>query len=170
MSGFASKLQMGSILQPIRLCGSAALPHHRRRIVLVAAAIIFVSVSGSSSPLTSQVTRLPPVNPLPGGLQSNPSRTSSLLRPIRSRRSRRRVAVCPIRRPSPPASRLCHADGAPGRSGGVGSRRTTGTTAGTQPLPTPAAQPLRYTPDPMVHRSRKPPRSIRRNSRLMGTR
>ena len=72
MSGFASRLQMSSIFNRAAHAGPRRFLIIGGGVLTVAAGIVFVSMSGSSSPLASQVAKLPAVNPLPGGLQSNP--------------------------------------------------------------------------------------------------
>lgn len=71
MSGFASKLQMGSVFNRSAYAGPRRFLIIGGCIVGVAGAIAYVSMSGSTEPLISQTARLPKVNPLPGGLNGN---------------------------------------------------------------------------------------------------
>ena len=152
MSGFASKLQMGAFFNRSANAGPRRFIIIGGGIVLVAAAIICVSVSGSNSPLTSQLTRLPPVNSLPGGLQSDPMQDKLALATNQEQAeqaARRGLSYTPPiaasqplvpRTTAPPVALAVSAPAEPQAP-----------LAGTQPLPTPAAQPLRYMPNPMIH-------------------
>ena len=152
MSGFASKLQMGAFFNRSANAGPRRFIIIGGGIVLVAAAIICVSVSGSNSPLTSQLTRLPPVNSLPGGLQSDPMQDKLALATNQEQAeqaARRGLSYTPPiaasqplvpRTTAPPVALAVSAPAEPPAP-----------LAGTQPLPTPAAQPLRYMPNPIIH-------------------
>jgi intracellular multiplication protein IcmE len=72
MSGFASKLQLSTIFNRSAYAGPRRFVIMGSGVAVVAAAVVYVSLSGSAAPLTTRLTRLPAVNPLPGGLQSNP--------------------------------------------------------------------------------------------------
>ncbi len=71
MSGFASKLQIGSVFNRSAYAGPRRFLVIGGCIVGVAGAIAYVSMSGSTEPLVSQTGRLPKINPLPGGLNGN---------------------------------------------------------------------------------------------------
>jgi intracellular multiplication protein IcmE len=152
MSVFASKLQFGSFFNRSAYAGPRRFVIIGGGIMLIAAAITWVALSGSSSPLTSQLTRLPPVNPLPGGLRSDPMQDKLALATNQEQAeqaARRGLSYTPpiaasqplvSRTSAPPVAPAAPAPAAP-----------LAPLAATQPLPTPAAQPLRYVPNPMVH-------------------
>ncbi|WP_158746708.1 DotG/IcmE/VirB10 family protein [Acidisphaera sp. L21] len=154
MSSFARKLQMGSVFNRAAYAGPRRFLIIGGGVIVVAAAITYVSFSGSSSPLASQVARLPSVNPLPGGLQSNPQQDKLALATNREQADqavRSGLSYTPPIAASQPLS-------APPASGPT--LATPASLAPPAPLaqhvaaqtpPTPAAQPLHYTPDPMVH-------------------
>jgi intracellular multiplication protein IcmE len=72
MSGFASRLRVGSMFNRAAYAGPRRFVVMGAGVLVVAGAIAYVSMSGVPTPPQSQVGRLPPINPLPGGLQSNP--------------------------------------------------------------------------------------------------
>ena len=153
MSGFASKLHMGSIFNRSAYAGPRRFLIIGGGVVVVAAAITYVSLSGSSSPLSSQVARLPAVNPLPGGLQSNPQQDKLALATNQEQAdqaARRGLSYTPPIAASQPLKPLpapapIVAPPAPATPTATPPQTVS------QPAPTPAAQPLHYTPDPMVH-------------------
>jgi intracellular multiplication protein IcmE len=152
MSVFASKLQFGSFFNRSAYAGPRRFVIIGGGIVLIAAAITCVALSGSSSPLTSQLTRLPPVNPLPGGLRSDPMQDKLALATNQEQAeqaARHGLSYTPPiaasqplvpRTSAPPVALAAPAPEAPLAPLVV-----------TPTLPTPAAQPLRYIPNPMVH-------------------
>lgn len=71
MSGFASRLQMSSILNRSAYAGPRRLVVIAGVIVLFVGTIAVVSLSGSSIPPKSLTARMPQVNSLPGGLNGN---------------------------------------------------------------------------------------------------
>ena len=73
MSGFASKLQMGSIFNRSAYAGPRRFIVIGGVVVAVLGVITIVSFSGSSQPPQSLTARMPGVNPLPGGLNSTPN-------------------------------------------------------------------------------------------------
>jgi intracellular multiplication protein IcmE len=154
MSGFASRLQMSSVFNRAAYAGPRRFLIIGGGVATVAAGIVFVSMSGSSSPLASQVAQLPAVNPLPGGLQSNPQldklalaanqeeaaqaaqRGQSYTPPIAASQPIKPLpAAAPVVAPPPPAQP------APEPLRFV-----------PQAPPTPVVQKVQYTPDP-VHTS-----------------
>ena len=72
MSGFISRLRVSSVFNRAAYAGPRRFIMIGGGAAAVAAAIAYASMSGGTGPLTSQVAHLPPVNPLPGGLHSNP--------------------------------------------------------------------------------------------------
>jgi intracellular multiplication protein IcmE len=154
MSSFARKLQMGSVFNRAAYAGPRRFLIIGGGVVVVAAAIATVSLSGSSSPLASQVARLPSVNPLPGGLQSNPQQDKLALATNREQAdqaARSGLSYTPPIAASQPLS----ARPAPGPTlatpAPLAPPAPLAQHVAAQTLPTPAAQPLHYTPDPMVH-------------------
>jgi intracellular multiplication protein IcmE len=152
MSGFVSKLQMASLFNRSAYAGPRRFVIIGGGIVLIAAAIIGVSLSGSTSPLTSQLTRLPPVNPLPGGVQSDPMQDKLALTTNREQAdqaARRGLSYTPpIAASQLLAPRTLAAPLAPPAASAPAAPLAP--PAVTQQPPTPATQPLRYSPDPMV--------------------
>ncbi len=69
MSGFANRLHMGSFLSRSAYAGPRRFLVIGGAIAVVVAGVVVVSLSGSDAPPTSQVGRLPAVNPLPGGVE-----------------------------------------------------------------------------------------------------
>jgi intracellular multiplication protein IcmE len=153
MSGFASKLQMGSIFNRSAYAGPRRFLIIGGGVVVVAAAIVYVSLSGSRSPLTSQIARLPAVNPLPGGLRSNPEQDKLALvtnQEQADQAARRGLSYTPPIAASKPLKSLpapapLVAPAAPAPVAPPAPRPITLAT------PAPVAQPIRYTPDPRVH-------------------
>jgi intracellular multiplication protein IcmE len=152
MSSSARKLQFSSVFNRSAYAGPWRFIIIGGGIVVVAAAIICVSVSGSKSPLTSQLTRLPPVNPLPGGLQSDPMQDKLALAADQEQAeqaARHGLSYTPpIAASQPLVPRMT---ALPVALAASALAEPSAPPAGTQPLPTPAAQPLRYIPDPLVH-------------------
>jgi intracellular multiplication protein IcmE len=161
MSGFVSKLRIGSIFnkqQMGSLFNRAAYAGPRRflmiggGIVVVAGVVAYVSMSGSSAPLTSLVARLPPVDPLPGGLHSNPQLDKLSLATNQEEADRAARSGASY---TPPiaASQTLNPPPAPAAPPVVAAAPVPlAPLRSTSPAPpAPAAQPLQYTPDPMVH-------------------
>ncbi|WP_158803499.1 DotG/IcmE/VirB10 family protein [Acidisoma sp. L85] len=153
MSGLASKRKMGSVFNGSGHAGPRRFLIIGGGVVLVVVAVVYVSLSGSRTPLTSQVARLPSVNPLPGGLQSNPLQDKLALATDRQQAdqaARRGQSYTPPIAASQPLGQLSSPlpQVAPTASTPVAPPAAR---AATQPPLTPAAQPLRYAPDPMVH-------------------
>jgi intracellular multiplication protein IcmE len=153
MSGFASKLQMGSIFNRSAYAGPRRFLIIGGVVLVVATTVTYVSMSGSSSPLSSQVARLPAVNPLPGGLQSNPQQDKLALATNQEQADqavRHGLSYTPPIAASQPLKPL------PKPISVVAPPASTALTlptppAVTQPARAPATQPLPYTPDPMIH-------------------
>ncbi len=150
MSGFANKLQISTVFNRSAYAGPRRFLVIGGCVVAVAGLIAYVSMSGSAPPLTSQVSRLPVVDPLPGGLQSNPQQDKLALQANREQAdqaARRGVSYTPpiaasqsllAAPPATPTSTLTPAAPAPLRL--VSPAR-----------PAPVAQPIQYTPDPIGH-------------------
>ena len=150
MSGFANKLQISTVFNRSAYAGPRRFLVIGGCIVAVAGLIAYVSMSGSAPPLTSQVSRLPTVDPLPGGLQSNPQQDKLALQANREQAdqaARRGVSY------TPPIAASQSLLAAP-----AGTPIATPTPVAPAPLhlvsqsrPAPVAQPIQYTPDPIGH-------------------
>jgi len=146
MSGLANKLQISTVFNRSAYAGPRRFLVLGGCVVAVAGLIAYVSMSGSTPPLTSQVSRLPTVDPLPGGLQSNPQQDKLALQANREQAdqaARRGISYTPPIAASQsllaaPAATLAPAAAAPLRL--------------VSPAP-PAvvAQPIQYAPDPIGH-------------------
>jgi intracellular multiplication protein IcmE len=161
MSGFVSKLRIDSIFnkqQMGSLFNRSAYAGPRRfliiggGIVVVAGVVTYVSMSGSSAPLTSLVARLPAVDPLPGGLHSNPQLDKLSLATNQEEADQAARSGASY---TPPiaASQTLNPPPAPAATPVVAAApvplaplRTAAPAS-----PAQAAQPLQYMPDPMVH-------------------
>ena len=148
MSGFANKLQIGTVFNRAAYAGPRRFLVLGGGIVAVAGLIAYVSMSGSAPPLTSQVSRLPNVDPLPGGLKSNPQQDKLALQ------SNREQADQAARRGTsytPPIAASQSLLAAPALAAAP-------TPAAAAPLrlvspspPVAVAQPIQYSPDPIGH-------------------
>jgi intracellular multiplication protein IcmE len=154
MSGFASKLRMGSIFNRSAYAGPRRFIIIGGGVVVVAAAIAYVSFSGSSVPLTSQAARLPDVNPLPGGLQSNPEQDKLALATDQEQADQAArsglsytppIAASQPLKPLPPSAPPALA---PGPQPVVTQAPPKPPAPVAQPLP--VAQPIQYAPPPMA--------------------
>ena len=91
MSGFAQKLpfrgaaKAGAALNPAASAGPRRLAAIGLGGVAVFALVVAVALTGSRAPLKSQVARMPGVDPLPGGLHSNPQQDKLALRDAQER-------------------------------------------------------------------------------------
>jgi intracellular multiplication protein IcmE len=161
MSGFVSKLRIGSIFNKQQM-GSLfnravyAGPHRfliiGGGIVVVAGVVAYVSMSGLSAPLTSLAARLPPVDPLPGGLHSNPQLDKLSLATNQEEADQAARSGASY---TPPiaASQTLNPPPAPAATPVVAAAPVPLAPLRTAAAASPAqaAQPLHYTPDPMVH-------------------
>jgi len=153
MSGFASKLQLSTIFNRSAYAGPRRFLIIGGGVAVVAAAIVYVSFSGSSAPLTTQLARLPAVNPLPGGLQSNPQQDKLALETNQEQAdqaAQRGLSYTPPIAASQPLKPIpAAAPVAPPAIPTPAATRTLVPVVQTARAPLP--QPLRYTPDPMIH-------------------
>jgi intracellular multiplication protein IcmE len=152
MSGFVSRLQLGSLFNRSAHAGPRRFLIIGGGVAVVAVAIVYVSLSGSGSTLTSQTARLPAVNPLPGGLQSNPEQDKLALATNQEQADQAARSglsytppiaasqpLKPLPAPAPVIVPAAPAPVAPPAPLPVA-----------QAVPTPAPQPIQYKPDPMV--------------------
>ena len=146
MSGFVSRLRVSSVFNRAAYAGPRRFIMIGGGAAAVAAAIAYASMSGGTGPLTSQVAHLPPVNPLPGGLHSNPQQDKLALQANQEQAdqaARSGVSYTPPIAASqslpPPPGATPAAPTVPAPLQMVAPAR-----------PAMAAQPIQYRPDPMT--------------------
>jgi intracellular multiplication protein IcmE len=153
MSGIASKLQLSTIFNRSAYAGPRRFLVIGGGVVVVAAATVYVAFSGSSAPLTTQLARLPAVNPLPGGLQSNPEQDKLALESNQEQAdqaARRGLSYTPPIAASQPLKPLpAAAPAVPPVAPAPVAAPAPLLVAQATPAPTP--QPIQYKSDPMVH-------------------
>jgi intracellular multiplication protein IcmE len=151
MSGFANKLQMGSIFNRSAYAGPRRFLVIGGCIVSVAGVIAYVSMSGSTAPLVSQTARLPTVNPLPGGLNSNPQQNKLALQTNQEQADQAARAGLSY---TPPIAASHTTAPLPAPSVTPSAALAETPAPAFHPVspapPIAVSQPIRYTPDPMV--------------------
>lgn len=147
MSGIANKLQLSTVFNRSAYAGPRRFLVLGGGVVAIAGLIAYVSMSGSAPPLMSQVSRLPTVDPLPGGLQSNPQQDKLALQANREQAdqaARRGVSYTPPIAAS--QSSLTPPAATPAPPAAAAPLRLVSPSP-----PAVQAQPIQYAPDPIGH-------------------
>ncbi len=158
MSGFANRLHMGSFLNRSAYAGPRRFLVIGGAIAVVVAGVVVVSLSGSDAPPTSQVARLPPVNPLPGGLHSDPQMAKLALETDQEQADQAARTGQSYTPPIAPSRLVTLADNPPPVVAPVLPAPPPPATllVTTPPQPAPVVQTVQYTPPPIAQSTPQP--------------